>query len=104
MSVLKTHFNPSINQDAPVLPDYDRIVNYDEDGNEFITYELVDYPKFQESLGLFTDWNLNALLKAGINPDFPIHTGAGTRIEGLSALSSIKADVDALLSEDAPKE
>ena len=56
--------SPKVNQCSPVQPDYVRVVNYDEDGEEFITFEPVDYPELQRSLGSVEDWSLNALLQA----------------------------------------
>lgn len=103
MSVLKHYFDKSVNQASPVQPDYDRVVNYDEDGNEFITYVEVDYPKIQESHGLVGDWSLDALLKAGINPNFSIHTGNPTRLEGIGTIQDAEAYVDSLLVDDLPE-
>ena len=74
--------------ESPVTPDYDRVVNVDEKGEEHITFEKVDYPKIQGSLGTFGMWSLRYLLKAGINPDFGIKTGFTTRLGGLNALDS----------------
>lgn len=82
-----------------VRPDYDRVVNVDEDGTEHISYELVDYRKIQESNGSFVNWSLDALLKAGINPDFPIKTGFNTRLDGFGEMSAGAAAVGAALDE-----
>ena len=98
-SVLARLFNYDLNQCSPVRDDFDRIVNIDDEGNEFITYEKVDYPKFQKSLGSFADWSLNALLKAGINPNFPIHTSNPTRLDGLDALTAFEDMADEVLAE-----
>ena len=83
---------------SPVQPDYNRVVQYDEEGNEIVTYEEVDYPKVQASLGSWTDWSLNTLLKAGINPDFGIHTGNPTRLEGVDMIADLSAQADAILA------
>lgn len=107
MSVLKSYFDKSVNQTSRVVPDYDRKVNYDGDGNEVITYVEVDYPTFQESNGLVGDWSLDALLKAGINPNFPIHTGNPTRLEGVDYVNAAVAQLDGILAgepADEPKE
>lgn len=100
MSVLSAYFDKSVNQCSPVKPDYKRVVNYDKNGNEVITYEEVDYPAFQEANGFVSDWSLDALLKAGINPNFPVHTGNPTRLEGLDVLNQAVATADAILSEN----
>lgn len=92
-------FNYDLDQSSPVVDDYMRKVNYDEDGNEFITFEKVDYPKLQKSLGSAKDWSLEALLKAGIDPKFGIHTGNPTRIEGLGELDAFTVAADTILNE-----
>ena len=98
-SALARLFNYELDQSSPVQDDVARIVNYDEDGNEFITYEKVDYPKLQRSLGSVLDWSLSALLKAGVNPNFPIHTGNSTRLDGLDALTAFENMADEVLSQ-----
>lgn len=98
-SALTRLFNYQLNQCSPVKDDEVRKVNYDEDGNELITYVKFDYAKYQASLGHVNDWSLDALLKAGINPDFPIHTGNNTRLEGLDTIAQAEAIADSLLSD-----
>lgn len=93
------YFNPEVNVQSPVQEDVLRKSQFDEDGNEFVVYEKVDYPKFQKSLGKAESWSLNSLLSAGINPDFPIHTGNGTRLEGLNSIAEFEAAADAILSD-----
>ena len=65
MSVLKRYFDKKVNQCSPVQVDYERVVNYDEDGSEFITYVPVDYKKLVKSNGTVDCWQLDSLLKAG---------------------------------------
>ena len=71
-----------------ICTDYDRVVNYDEDGNQHIVYEPTDYPKIQASLGRFRDWSLEALVDAGIDPRFSIRTGFNTGLAGYVAVNS----------------
>ena len=99
MSALSKYFNKKVNQCSPVQKDVKRVVNYDELGNEFITYPEVDYAAFTASLGTVQDWSLDALLKAGISPDFPIHTGLNTRLEGIDVISQASAIADEILAE-----
>lgn len=98
MNVL--HFDSSINQESPLQTDYSRVVNYDENGNEFISWEPVDYPSIQASNGLVSDWSLNSLMSAGINPNFSIHTGNPTRIEGIDTINDAIRIADEILSEN----
>lgn len=100
MDVLNKNFNIGVNQCSPVQEDYNRVVKYDEDGLEYVVYEKVDYPSILRANGLVTDWNLNNLLKAGVNPDFPIHTGMPTRIEGFNVINDAAAVADSILSEE----
>ncbi len=97
--MITAYFDSSLCQASPVQKDYCRVVNYDASGNEYITYEEVDYPSIQASLGKVSDWSLSSLLKAAINPSFPIHTGNPTRLDGLDALGSAIQEADAILSE-----
>ena len=99
-NVLSRHFDMSVNQASPVQPDYDRTVKYDEDGNEIIVYNLVDYPALVKSHGSVIDWSLENLLKAGIDPKFNISTGNPTRLEGLSALGSFESVAESILNEN----
>jgi len=101
MNVLKAYFDESVEQRSPVQIDYNRIVKYDENGNEVITYQEVDYPSFQKSLGKAFNWKLEELMKAGINPDFPISTGYGTRLEGVGVIADFASNADAILNENS---
>lgn len=100
MSVLKCYFDKSVVQASRVCDDLVRIVNYDEKGNEFITWEKFDYSTFQKSNGVVEDWSLDSLLKAGINPDFGIRTGFNTRLDGLGELQSATARFNELFDSD----
>ena len=108
MSVLKAYFESSVNQYSPSRGDVQRKVNYDEDGNEFIVYEDVDYPALVASRGCVSDWSLDALLKAGVNPNFPIHTGYNTRLDGIDVIGDFDAAAQEVLAaidaESKPKD
>lgn len=84
---------------SPSCDTMKRVVNYDENGNEFITFEKEDLLTYQKSLGLVTDWSLDALLKAGVNPNFSIQTGYATRLDGLDALNSSVDAINSVLDE-----
>lgn len=99
MSVLKKYFDKNVNQSSPVQKDYDRKVNYDEDGNEFLSWVEVDYQKIQDSNGSVLDWRLDKLLAAGINPNFPIATGINTRLEGIGVVDDAAAYVEQLFAD-----
>ena len=100
MSALKAYFNYSLNQSSPIQKGYERVVNYDELGNEFITWKEIDYPSIQAELGTIDQWSLSSLMSAGINPDFPIHTAAPTRLDGfdtaMDAVDKINSVLDSL--------
>lgn len=84
-----------------VCPDYQRTVNVDEKGDEHITFDKVDYPKIQESFGSFDNWSLRSLVAAGIDPDFGIRTGFGTRLEGVAAVEgAVKQINDVVVSNN----
>lgn len=100
-SVLEKYFNSESSHVSPVIPEYARVVEVDEDGNEYISYVPLDVKKIIESNGKVTDWQLDALLKAGINPEsFSIHTASSvSRLESSGAISQIERDIDAILNE-----
>ena len=100
MSALKKYFDKSVNQSSPIQKDLARKVNYDEKGEEYITWEEVDYPSIIKEHGDVSFWSLDALLKAGINPNFPIRTGLNTRLEGVDVVNNAVAELDAILAED----
>lgn len=94
MSVLSLNFDYDCNQCSPVQVDYLSKVDVDEKGNEFVSYEKVDYRKIAESHGTVDFWSLGALVKAGINPRFNICTGFNTGLELDSAVSAAAAAID----------
>lgn len=100
MAHLKLCFNSACDQKSPIVQDYDRVVNVDEDGNEVVIYLPVDANKIRESNGSVKDWSLDALLKAGINPNFPIRTGLNTRLEGVDVVNDAVASLDEILGSE----
>lgn len=98
-SVLDTYFDDTVNQLSPVETDYVRVVKYDEKGDEHIVWEPFDYPEYQKFLGPVNNWTLEALLKAGIDPNFGISTGYPTRLEGINAINDFSAVADGLLAD-----
>lgn len=103
MSVLKAYFDSSINQCSRVIDDFQRIVDIDDSGSELVRYEKFDYPKFQSSLGTVDMWSLDALVKAGIDPSFSIHTGLSTRLEGIDTVNDAAAAFDKVFEEEKTK-
>ena len=83
-----------------VCPDFERIVNVDEDGVEKISWQLVDYRKIQDSLGVFDNWSLRSLVDAGIDPRFGIRTGFNTRLEGDSVVASAVASINEIVDSE----
>lgn len=94
MSVLKTHYDKNVNVCSPVKEDVQLVISYDEDGNELISFEPVDYSAVIAEHGDVNLWALKSLLKAGINPgSFSIHTSANSRIENESGVQQMLQDV-----------
>lgn len=99
-SVLITLFNKDVKQNSPVFPCIERVTKFDENGKEVVSFEEQDlFSNVVLSHGKFSDWSINSLMKAGINPDFPIHTGSVSRVESAKDAESISADVDKIFSE-----
>lgn len=85
----------------PVVEDLRPVDIEDENGQVTTVFEpyvsTVDY-------GLFTDWSLNALQEAGVNPAV-IMQSTGTRAQGSSTLENFKegfAQLDAELHSIQP--
>ena len=100
-SVLEKYFNSESSHVSQVIPEFERVVEVDEDGNEYTSYIPLDTKKIIESNGKVSDWQLDALLKAGINPEsFSIHTASSvSRLEGAGTVSQIEKDLDSILNE-----
>lgn len=96
MSVISSQFNYELNQYSPLIDEYNAVARCDEDGKQEIVFEKADLPSIVKSHGDSEDWTLNRLLKAGINPDFPIHTSAPSRLENASEILEVEKEVNAL--------
>lgn len=99
MSVLKSNFVKK-SYNSPLADDVTRKVLFDEDGNEKVVFEKVDYKQLAKNREGVEVWSLSSLLKAGINPDFNIHTGLNTRLEGVGVISDAAATLEKLVAED----
>lgn len=97
--MIEKYYDTTKDFSSPVQKDYDRVEKFDEDGNSFIVYQEVDYPAIIASFGSVYDWSLSSLLKAGINPNFSIHTGNPTRLEGVGVIEDAQAMVDSIFAE-----
>ena len=94
MSVLSAYFDPKVDQRSPVGDDFIRTIKYDDDGNEIIAFEKVDYRSLIESNGSCENWSLKSLLKAGVDPSFPIHTGYNTGMERESVIENAASAIE----------
>lgn len=99
LSVLESHFDKSINQNSPCHDDFTRVSKFDEDGREIVMYEKSDYTELIASHGTVLDWSLDSLLKAGINPNFSIHTSGNSRIEASGDVKEVASQVEAAFTE-----
>lgn len=99
MSVLKKYFDSSLNQESPVQPDFERFIDVDENGNEYVSWKETDYTSIRLRNGSVSAWSLNSLLAAGIDPKFGIHTGNPTRLEGVGVVNDASAYLDSIMSE-----
>lgn len=96
-------FDTSVKPFSPVFGDQERKVYYDEEGKEIVSFVPVDYKAYADSVGSVFDWSLDALVKAGINPNFPIHTSNSvSRIEGVNDIQSVSEQINLIL--DSKKE
>lgn len=100
-NVLSRHFNYALEQRSPDCEDLVRKKRVDESGNDLFVYVPVDYKAIQKANGDSENWSLRNLLQAGINPQFSIHTGFGTRLEAASQLQEFASAAEAALAADA---
>lgn len=100
IGVQKAMFSPEVDQNSPVFGDVMRVVERDEDGREINTFPPVDYEKIRKDNGSVDLWALESLLKAGVDPSFPVKTGFNSRVEGIQDLDSMESQVDALFESE----
>lgn len=101
MSTKTTQFDYGLNQYSPIVDEHSRIVEFDDDGKEVVSYKKTDLPAITKSLGTAGDWSLNKLLKAGINPDFGIHTSSPSRLENASEVAQASEELLSAIENDS---
>lgn len=74
-----------------------------DDESEVSTFVEYDNASYQKSLGNVGLWSLDALIDAGIDPQFGIHTSGSSRLDGISDLNAFKSAVDSLSNVDDSK-
>lgn len=99
-NVLLVYFDPTVNQCSPVEPDTIRVVKKDEKGTEYVSYEPFDSAAYQKSLGLVTDWSLDSLLAAGIDPRFGVSTGSNTRLGLVGAAQDAVSQINSVIESE----
>lgn len=101
MSVLSKYCNRELVTQSPPIDTYDLVSDFSS-GVEVRSFVKVDYPKVIESHGSVSDWSLESLMKAGINPNFGIHTAtSSSRIDEASAsVESLNFVVDNILNSN----
>lgn len=85
-------------------PTYDFRLVRDESGNISVRYYDIDCAAIIKDHGSVEDWSLDNLLKAGVDPSFPIHTSPNARIDSFGELSTFEDIADALLGDPNPIE
>lgn len=101
MSVLSKNFDYKSNQCSPTRVDYFPYKEVDEKGKEYTSYKEVDYSEVVKSHGTMEMWSLEALVKAGIDPNFGIRTGFATGLEAESAIQSAIGVIDSAIAESS---
>lgn len=103
LSVLESHFDKSIDQNSPCRDDFARVSKFDEDGIERVSYVKVDRRDMIAAHGSYRDWSLDALSKAGINPNFAIHTSGATRLDSADDVKAAADSVEKFFNEQESK-
>ena len=91
--VQKTHYDYNIDGASPTCGDVERVVNKDEKGQEVISFVGVDYKLLEKSRPTVEYYDLQSMIKAGININVPIHTGINSRIEGADAVENMASKI-----------
>lgn len=99
--VLSSHFDSRVNQNSPLLVTHSVKLFTDKDGIERSSF-VEDVPS-DEDLGSMYDWTITSLRNAGINPNFAIHTGNVSRVDGAADIASVQQDVDANFTDVEPE-
>ena len=94
MGIWKLLYDKNVNCYSPLVDDYEPVVKCDKNGNEMIAYQLVDYSKVLQSNGTVDMWSLKSLLASGINPNFSVHTGYNTRLDGVNDINEVVSMID----------
>lgn len=95
MSVLKSYFNESVNQNTTVNDDYLLVHKTGKDGEDILVPEKVDYKKISKELGSVQNWSLETLTKLGIDPRrLTPHTSLVGGLEGYNSMEEILVNID----------
>lgn len=98
--VQKTHYDYSIDGASPTCGDVERIVKKDEKGQEVISFVGVNYKELEKSRPTVDYYDLESMIKAGIDPKTPIRTGLNSRIEGAAAVEEMASQINKELDNE----
>lgn len=93
-TALVSHFDSSLNQFSPVLPENAMKKVVDSDGVERVEFLPVDTKEIIASFGTVDNWSLKSLMAAGVDLSTGIRTGSVSRSEGANDLNEIVAEVE----------
>lgn len=91
--VQKTHYDYGLDGSSPTCGDVERIVKKDEKGNDTVAFVGVNYKELQKSRPTVEFYDLESMLKAGVDPKTPIHTGLNSRIEGAAVVNEMAEQI-----------
>lgn len=89
---------------SPQVVEYHRQEFPDANGESHVAYVKTDLNSVRVSNGTGDLWNLSTMLKSGVNPQTPIHTGNNTRLEGISQLNNFVETAENILTEKPNEE
>lgn len=100
MNSLALKYNHSINTASPLFEGLERIVNYDQDGNEVISFAVSNV---KLNFGKVVNFSLDSMIKAGINPDsMRVNTSSVSRVDSLDKFDELSQIAEKVFNDINP--
>lgn len=104
MSVLKSYFNSTIDQNTPVTEDVLLVRKTTKDGCSEMVPEKVDYCAIQRENGPVSNWSVTALMSAGINiKDLTPKTSIPSGLDGYDSVEELLNDLSSINTKENTK-
>ena len=91
----ETIFNYDCDQLSPTTPTYEQVPVYEKTGDVHYEQKEQDLKSLIESNGSAFDWELESMLKAGVDVSMSIHTGSSDRLSTESQMQDLSNQIAA---------